>query len=154
VGDHEPLWDLPLRVIVRDDLAKDDPPVVRLEGQADRWQTDLQPDFERASDWVVAMLYLEAVHSGMPFTGVASIDETELPEVHRHWPRAERLGTLADELLVFHRPGEAVVVSGRPPDLTLRAGGRDRDDARAITRRLKVVWDVDPLEEEEGPEPV
>jgi hypothetical protein len=145
VGADEPLFDLPFRGVRPEDLATDDPPVVRLEAVTGGWV----PEFERASDWLVTMLYWHAVHDGMPYAGAASVDETELPAIGRHWPRAERLGTLGDELLVFHGPGQVVAVSGRSPDLTLRAGGRTRDDARAITHHLRVVWDVDPLEEDE-----
>jgi hypothetical protein len=116
----------------------DDPAVVREEGHT---PPHFHPDHDRLSSFLVTMLYWQAVNGGMPARGVSRIDETEIPDLHRHWPRVELLGSAWDHLMVFHRQGQLVCVSGRAPDLTLRAAGRTPADFQVITRKLQIEWD-------------
>jgi hypothetical protein len=130
--------DFPPFAILRDDLGHDDPPVVLAEGVVRPF--DWSSDHERLSSWFVSMLYWIAVQGGLPYSGTAPVDETEIPTVHAHWPRVDLLGTLWDHRIVFHRAGQVVVVDGRSPDLVLRAAGRTCHDFDAISRRLGLEW--------------
>lgn len=143
VTDHDP--NFPLSGLLVGELGHDDPSVVHAEGPERplAWA----PDHERLSTWFVSMLYWVAVHGGLPFRGVAAVDETELPEVHAHWPRVDLLGSLWEHRIVFHRAGQVVCVDGRAPDLTLHAAGRTRADFDAISRRLRLDWDTRPDDE-------
>jgi hypothetical protein len=112
--------------------------VVRDEGAG---PPHFQPDHASLSSFLLTMLYWQAVNGGMPYRGSAKVDPTEIPELYSHWPRVELLGSLWDHLMVFHRHGQLICLSGRAPDLTLRAAGRTRTDFEAITRRLQMAWE-------------
>ena len=96
-----------------EDLGRDDPPVVRAYNDV---TLSWEDDHDRLSAFFVTMLYWQAVNGGLPFAGVvADVDETEIPEVHRHWPKVDLLGSLWDHLIVFHRAGQLVCITGRAP---------------------------------------
>jgi hypothetical protein len=129
-----------------DDLGRDDPPVVRAYNDvALTWEDD----HETLSGFFLTMLYWQAVNGGLPFSGVvADVDRSEIPEVHRHWPKVDLLGSLWHHLMVFHRGGQVVCISGHDPALVLHAAGKTRDDLDAITRRLKLDWDEAAVDDE------
>ncbi|MCA1684815.1 MAG: hypothetical protein LC745_02280, partial [Planctomycetia bacterium] len=122
-----------------EDLGRDDPPVVRAYNDVSlTWEAD----HDRLSTFFVTMLYWQAVNGGLPFAGVVvRVDETEIPEVHSHWPKVDLLGSLWNHLMVFHRAGQVVCITGHAPALSLHAAGRTREDLDAITERLKLDWD-------------
>ncbi len=121
------------------DLHRDDPPVVRAYNDvAMTWEND----HETLSGFFTTMLYWQAVNGGLPFSGVVvDVDRTEIPAVHQHWPKVELLGSFWHHLIVFHRDGQLVCLTGHDPALTLHAAGRTREDLDAIIRRLKLDWD-------------
>lgn len=127
------LWGVPVA-----EVGQDDPPVVRAENTP---HLEWEDDSDRLSQFLLTMLYLQAVHGGMPYIGAVAIDETMIPEVHRHWHCVERAGAKWHEVLVFHKEGQVLCILGRAPELELYAGGRTAEDFRAITDRLKVVWE-------------
>jgi hypothetical protein len=116
----------------------DDPAVVREEGHT---PPHFHPDHDALSSFLVSMLYWQAVNGGMRCRGASQTDETVIPALHSHWPRVELLGSTWDHLMVFHREGQLVCLSGRAPDLTLRAAGRTPNDFEAVTRKLQIEWD-------------
>jgi hypothetical protein len=130
--------DFPPCAILQTDLGHDDPPVVLADGVVRPF--DWASDQERLSSWFVSMLYWVAIQGGLPYSGSAPVDETEIPAVHAHWPRVDLLGSLWDRRIVFHRAGQVVVVDGHSPDLVLRAAGRTCHDFEAISRRLGLEW--------------
>jgi len=129
-----------------EDLGADDPPVVRAYNDVSlAWEAD----HETLSGFLVTMLYWQAVNGGLPFSGVVvHVDPTEIPEVHSHWPKVDLLGSLWHHLIVFHRAGQLVCISGHSPALTLHAAGRTRSDLDAITERLKLDWDDAAVDDE------
>lgn len=140
-SDGATLWGIRL-----DELEKDDPPVVR---STDDETVSWHADHPHLSGFLVAMLYWQAVHGGMPYTGTAQIDETEIPALRNHWPRVELMGWFAEHTMVFHKAGQALCVVGHAPDLALRAGGRTRKDFLAIQERLNLDWDFSTLDTHE-----
>ncbi len=145
IGADELLYDLPFAGVLPDDFGKDDPPVGVLLTSPDdsTWMDALHEwslGFSSLSGWLLTMLYWQA-SLNLPFTGSAPIDETELPEIVRHWDPPERFGRLGHELLVFRKPGRLLCVEGRAPDLILRAGARTKADFDSIVSGLTVDWD-------------
>lgn len=145
VADHALLisaWDLgfPYYGILEGEMGHEDPSVVVSDG--DPRPFDWASDHERLSTWFVSMLYWVAVNGGLPYSGVAPVDETEIPAVHEHWPKVDLLGSFWEHRIVFHRAGQVVCIDGRPPDLTLHAAGRTAEDFAAITRRLRLPWET------------
>jgi hypothetical protein len=128
-----------------EDAVQDDPPVVV---SANESEASWEPDHEHLSGFLTTMLYWQAVNGGLPYVGVAAIDETEISAVRSYWPHVDLMGVFWEHMLVFHRLGQVVCVTGRAPELQLHAGGRTRDDFLAIQERLGLYWDYSTLEGE------
>lgn len=127
-----------------EDATHDDPPVVRaayVPKQPLKWAAD----FDQTSDFLVLMLYWQAVNDGLEYVGLAGdLGEDIFARVQAHWPPVE-LGPNHSGLRVFSKGGQVLCVSQLTESLyELQVAGRTEEDFREILHRLKLKWDLLP----------
>lgn len=84
------------------------------------------------SEFLILMLYWQAVWGGMEFTGICDISTKDLSKIRATWQFIGQIG----EMLAFGSNGIAACVIGQDDDLQLIVGGRTPQDLDAIAANL------------------
>ena len=113
------------------DPPADDPPVfqgVNVRHKPIAWYRE----HERCSEFLVVMLYWQAVNGGLDYVGLTDISSKQLAKFRAGWQTIGRVG----QLVAFGGEGRAACVVGEGKELQLFVGTRTHDDFKDITAEL------------------
>jgi hypothetical protein len=108
-----------------------DPPVlqgVNVIGQPTEWHFE----HDRCSDFLVIMLYWQAVCGGMDYVGISSVSPDTLSRISSTWSFVGQ----SQDLTAYGREGQAACVVGEGASLQLFAGGRSEPEFAMLEAEL------------------
>jgi len=135
---------------IKTDAPADDPAVFRAFNEEN---LEWDPDSEYLSEFLTAMLFLQAVNGGMAYSGIGDAVPGRISSAAGEWNRTTLRGAWSGEVLV--RNGQILFVYGRNGEVF--GGGRTREDFVNVQSTFNVTWnnstlDDEPHEEIEGEE--
>lgn len=119
----------------------DDPAVFRAFNEEN---LEWDPDSERLSEFLTAMLFLQAVNGGMAYSGIGNAVPEQVSNAAGEWDRTTLRGAWSGEVLL--RDGQILFVYGT--DGEAFGGGRTRDDFLAVQDTFGVSWGYSTLDDE------
>lgn len=102
---------------------------------------------QRLSGFLFQELFWQSVNGGMPYVGIGTIRNEQLPEVPNGWEGKTLDGELQKAFALF-RDGQILLVWGTLPQPEISGGGRTRNDLVAVQKTFGAKWDYSSLEDE------
>lgn len=123
----------------------EDPAVLREDSTEEpSWQSD----FDHLSQFLPAMLLLQAVNGGMRYSGVGSADATRIAAASE-WENVAPGGTWTGTVLL--REEQALYVLGEGPNPEIFGGAKTKPEFLALGQTFDVVWDYCTLDDTDEP---
>ncbi|BDI29780.1 hypothetical protein CCAX7_18310 [Capsulimonas corticalis] len=121
----------------------EDPKVLRADNvSALIWEEDLP----RLSEFLTAMLFLQAVNGGMRYCGVGAASSDKIAQAEGAWEAFHIGGVWKDRVLV--RDGQALFISGDGVHPEVYAGARSLRKFLDLTRQFGAEWGYCTLDDE------
>lgn len=99
-------------------------------------ELDWYPECDRLSDFLMTLVYWQAVNGGMSHTAAAEVPAETLAVIQQHWRAIPLGGVETSEMRVFASPGQALCLLGGGDSQPLLAGARTVEDASQIDEKL------------------
>jgi hypothetical protein len=124
-------------------LSLEDPAVLREDSAASpTWE----PDFNRLSQFLTAMLFLQAVNGGMRYVGVGSAISAYIAQAAPDWETIHLGGSWNNSVLM--RDGQVLYVFGEGLAPEVFGGARTKRKFLALERAFHISWDYCTLDDE------
>ena len=128
------------------EMDEEDPAVYESEDEPMRaWSLD----HRHLSDFLLSMLYWQAVNGGMSYSAIATVDQETLSVVRRHWQPVELPGTDLGNVRFFCRPGQLLCVCPEDDAFRLQVGAKTEQDLVSVREELHIEWGYSSLDDVE-----
>ncbi len=138
---YEENQDVTFWAVKSDDIAAD-PAVFRAFNKEN---LDWEPDSEHLSEFLFAMLVLQAVNGGMAYSGIGDADPERVTNAAADWDQIEVRRHWGHKILM--RDGQALFVCGSAGEEAF-GGGRTREDFLAVEKEFGMTWNYSTLDDE------
>lgn len=130
-----------------DDLSQADPQVFMAEYAS---TLEWEPEHDHLSEFLISMLFWQAVNGGMPYHGIGVASSEAIAEA-TGWETVNWSGE-KHKNPVRLRDGQVLFIVGNDPGPEVYGGGRTREDFLAVEKAFDISWDYSTLDEEDESE--